>query len=420
MAALVFLGLLWTAAGEARAAPRLKHRLYIAPDEIRTLDTRTLAELLVRRIHEECDLAGAAAPEGKPVGDDAELIMMIPQNVIGSIVTYGFLNQHNARTSHGVYTVSARFAAERELAMSRLPYSHKGKELLPKYALLLVKRDDFGTFPLPSRYGPVAVVFKDEVMKRATWTYADSSDFHFKAGRFSRGGAGNPVLTHTALYRRKPEDKNKCGNYCEAQIWGRLSLEDVDHLMIRDAEPVTAALLNSGLRVYRYSTAPGVPYIRGELLSEGRAGAPSAPEEASSPAAANHLKDRERASLSEEALLARNEGSASDIGELAARPKSAGIVRELTTASSSKDPELRASALYGLSELPWKEFRAFLVAGLKDKSALVNTEAVAFASEHRDDAEIAGLLKDLKNRPERDLLETVDWLERSSKPRFCE
>jgi len=413
MRRIVALALLPLAMG-AQAAPRLEHRLWISPGELRTMDTRTLAELLVRRIHEECDLAGAAQPEGKPVGDDAELVMMIPQRVIGSIAKYGFLNQHAARLSGGVYTLSARFAAERELAMSRLPYSHKGKELLPKYALLLAKRDDFGAFPLPTRYGPVAIVFKEEVKKRATWTYADSSDFHFKAGRFSRGGADNPVLTRTALYRRKPEDKNRCGHYCEAQIWGKLTFADVDYAMLRDSEPVSAELLSSGLRVYRYSTAPGVPYVRGELLSAG------APATASGPAPENYLMDLERAALGDEALIARSKGSASDIGELAARPKSAAVVRELRMALGSAQPEIRALALYGLSELPWKEFRSHLLEGLRDKSALVNTEAVAFASEHRDDEAVGRLLAELRRRPERELLETVDWLDRPGKPRFCE
>ena len=47
-----------------------------------------------------------------------------------------------------------------ELAMARLPYSERGRELLPKYAVLNVKKSGFGTFLLPERYGSVAIVLE--------------------------------------------------------------------------------------------------------------------------------------------------------------------------------------------------------------------------------------------------------------------
>jgi hypothetical protein len=435
---VLFLAAPPSSSGETRPAAALKHRFYISPEEIRAMDTRTLAELLVRRAHEECDLAGAPASTEKPVGDDSEIIMMIPPHVIDSVAKYGFLNQHATLTSQGVYLIPARFAAEQELAMARLPYSHKGKELLPKYALLLAKRPDFGSFPLPTRYGSVAVVFKKDVMKRATWTYADSSDFHFQAGRFRRGGAANPVLTHTGLYRRKPEDKNKCGNYCEAQIWGELTFEDVDYVMIRDTEPASPSLLDSGLRLYRYTSPIGAKtsYVRGELLSPGMSGKVHAPialgraaleketAAASSSAVKNHLQDHEHALMGDEELVGEITAAAPPaqqrlIGELAVRPKSAVVVQELKKALNSSDALIRSLALYGLSELSWEDFRPHLLEGLKDPSSYVNTQAIAFAAEHQGDEEIGRLLKDLKKRSPRELLETEDWLDRLSNIHFC-
>lgn len=417
-----------------QAAPVLAHRFSISPDELRASETRVLAEALVRRLHEECDLAGAPAPGEKPAGDDAELVMMIPAGVIASVAEFGFLNQHETLTTQGVYSIPARFAAERELAMARLPYSRKGRQLLPKYALFVANRADFGSFPLPTRYGGVAVVFKKDVLKRATWTYADTADFRFLAGRFSRGGAANPVLAHTARYRRKPEDKNKCGNYCEAQIWGELTFEDVDYAMIAGSEPVTSALAGSGLRVYRFTPDADAPagFARGELLFPGdpaKIRAISAPDRAelarraaaaSEPAIKNHLEDLERALLPEAELVARGASSAADFGELAARPKSAAVVRALGEALRGADPAARAAALYGLSELPWEEFRPFVLEGLRDANSQVNTEAVAFAAEHRDDADAAPLLDALGRRPARELLETSDWLDRPRKARFCD
>jgi HEAT repeat protein len=141
---------------------------------------------------------------------------------------------------------------------------------------------------------------------------------------------------------------------------------------------------------------------------------------ASDPAVKNQLKDLERALLLEAELLGRDVVSASDIGELAVRPKSIAVVQELKKALNATDPGTRVSALYGLSELPWDEFRPHLLEGLKDKSPLVNTEAIAFASEHQDDEEVVRLLNDLRTRPPRELLETSDWLDRLRKPRFCE
>lgn len=404
------------------AAP-LEHRFYISPAEIRSSDTRTLGELLVQRLHSECDLAGSPASGEKPVGDGADLIMMVQARTMASIVKYGFLNQHATLTTQGVYRIPDRFEAEQELAMARLPYSRKGKELLPKYALFVPNRADVGSFPLPTRYGGVAVVFKKAVMKRATWTYADSSDFRFLAGRFNRGGAANPVLTRTALYRRKPEDKNTCGNYCEAQIWGALSIEDVDYLMLADSEPASPELLESGIRVYRFSPSADAParYVRGELLSPG--GAAHTRREAagaSEAAIKNHLKYLERSSLPEADLIARAPYSLSDIGELAARSKNPAVVRALEGAWKTGDPETRSLALYGLSELPWADFKPLLLDALKDKSSLINVEAIAFAAEHQDDPKIVRRLGDLRKRPERELLVTSDWLDRLSKPKMCE
>lgn len=415
----VLLGLILTAAGESRAAPQLKHRFHVAPDEIRALDTRTLGEMLVQRLHRECDLAGSPAAEGSPVGDDSEIVMMVPSETVASIVTHGFLNQHETLTTQGVYTIPARFEAEQELAMIRLPYSHKAKELLPKYALLIARRPDFGVFPLPTRYGSVAVVFKKKVMKRATWTYADSSDFHFQAGRFNIGGVANPVLTHTRLYRRKPGDTNKCGNYCEAQIWGKLTFEDVDYLMIRDTEPIPASLLESGLRVYRYSSPvnASAPYVRGELVTSGADG--MEPPVGPSLAVKNHLSDGERASLGD-AELAAGGLSASVVGELGARPKNAAVVQELMNAAGAAEPWIRSLALYGLSELPWSEFRPHLLQGLKDANPLVNSQAIALSAEHQDDAEVSSLLGGLRRRSVQELLATSDWLDRLAKPRICE
>src|SRR5438445_2334340 len=115
------LVLLLALAGPGRAA-ELRHRLYIGPEEIRALDTRALAELLVERIHRECDLSGASPRGGTVLGDDAELIMMVQGRLFDSIARVGFLNQHQTGTTLGMHRESDRFEAEQELVMLRIPF----------------------------------------------------------------------------------------------------------------------------------------------------------------------------------------------------------------------------------------------------------------------------------------------------------
>jgi hypothetical protein len=426
--ALLALFLAVASSGRAAAppAPALKHRFYIGPEEIRALDTRTLAKLLVDRIHRECGLAGAPSSGEKILGDDSDLIVMVPARVLDSIAGFGFLNQHQTLTSGGQHRELDRFETEQELAMLRLPFGEKGRELLPKYAVLDAKKEGLGTFRLPTQYGGVAVVFKKEVGERATWTYADSLDYSRKTGRFDRGGAANPVLARTLLDEKKKEDRNRCGNYCEAQIWGGLSLSDARYVMIRGSEPIPGAISRAGLPVYDYavpeSTSAVVDATRTAQYVRGAQRAA-----ASAPAARDRLA---RAVPNDEALAAAVESASSEpgedgafaprerlIGELAARAKSPVVVRELEKVFASGGAQAKALALYGLSELPWSDFKPRLIEALSAAKGPLLISAVAFSAEHRDDADVAARLQALKRGPESDASE---WLERFDKTRLCE
>src|SRR5437879_5688028 len=99
--------LLLALSGIVRAA-ELKHRFYISPEEMRALDSRTLAKLLVERVHRECDLAGAPSAGGKVLGDDAALIMMVPAGKFDAIARGGFLNQHQTHATGGDHRESDR------------------------------------------------------------------------------------------------------------------------------------------------------------------------------------------------------------------------------------------------------------------------------------------------------------------------
>jgi hypothetical protein len=401
---------LFLAAAPARAA-ELKHRFYVAPDEIRELDSRALAELLVARIRRGCDLAGAPPSGGSVLGGDAEMILMVPARLLDLIARDGFLNRHQTETTGGFDRERDRFETEQELAMLRLPFGEKGRELLPKYAVLDVKKAGLGTFRLPTQYGSVAVVFKKEIAARATWTYADSLDYSRKSGRFDAGGDDNPVLTRTFLYERKGGDRGRCGNYCEAQIWGKLGLGDVAYAMVSASEPVPGALIRAGVPVYDYSVPDSTvavvdagrtaQYVRGAL----RSAAPSA--SADSPPSPLAAAREESAAFSPRQRL---------VGELAERAKSPGVFISLEKEFASGDDQTRALALYGLSELPWSAFKPRLLEALRAPKGPLLIEAVAFAAERRDDADVAARLAALRRGAKTD---AAEWLERLDKARLC-
>jgi hypothetical protein len=440
------LALLLLAPASARAeGGGFKRRLYLAPEEIRSADSRTLAARLVERLRRECSPPASAAETGGPVGDDAELIMMIPASAVASILSDGFRNRHETLTTGGQDRGTDRFEAEQELAMARLPYDARGRELLPKYALLNVLRSGFGAFALPARYGTVAVVFKKEVMSRATWTYADSLDHSLSAGRWTRDKRANPVLARTLLEPRAVGDPRACVNYCEAQIWGGLGWSDVEYAMVRGTEPVPAALLASGAPVYRYtvSTEPAAAFApwqtaqfeRGKrVMAMPGALAPTGTDVSSASAAGENLRrGLADAALDDASLIARIDvSSAADaerlrlIGELAVRLKTAPVARALSGLLRSSDETTRALALYGLSELPWADYKPSLLAGLDDPGWTVQISAIALAAERRGDADVERGLEGLRSRsafpndmghPHAE--DVAEWLSRLDAPRFC-
>lgn len=430
------------------SAAGLRHRFHISPGEIRSVDTRVLAERLVERIHRACESSGREEAERRPAGKDADLLMMVPQEAFASISRHGFLNQHVTLTTRGFNHTRERFLTEQELAMLRLPYSHQGRKFLPKYALLDLKRSDMGTYHLPSRYGGAAVVFKRRVLDRATWTYADSLDFSQKTGRFGQGGWTNPVLPRTARYRRKSIDRNACVNYCEAQIWGELTLEDVDYIMVRATEPVLSTIVETGLPIYRFftSTSSAAPmpagrmalYTRGEQVSPGRAQRKH--ENPVIPAPAGLEESVEFASLTDAELVRRysvETDTASPVvmprrirllGEISTRPKGDVILRALEDATRSGDPMARALALYGLSELPSRDFKPHLLTALEDPNPAVVIEAVALAADMLADPEVAAALNALqqgisqrKRKPsDKDASDIQEWLDRLDRASLCQ
>jgi|GEM_PF-2158880 len=433
LAALLFCA----CAGSAGAQEaELRHRFYISSDELREADLRAVATALVARIRRECDEAGEIVGAA-PLAGGYEFVVMVPPEALDSIAREGLRNQHETTTSGGDARPMARYEAEQELAMLRLPYDARGRALLPKYAILSARGPKMGSFRLPTRYGTVALVLAPAAAARATWTYADSLDFSRTAGLFEPGGPGNPVLPRTVSYRRRAGDENMCGNYCEAQIWGPVGLSDVAYAMIPSSAPIPPALLRAGLTVYRYaetvsSSERTALFVRGEKAA-GPA-APAAEAAPPSPAEEGLRRGREASALEPEALVAAVGEAvglerARLVGELASRPLSPRVRAALEKLSRSDDPVERELALAGLAAEPWADFKRRLIAGLRDQSPVVAIEAVALAAERRGDPDVARALNDLlafasrqarEPRTASDFAPLVEWLHRLGKKRLCD
>ena len=434
-----WLAVLLLAAPARAAAPSAL--LAVTPEEIRTTPTRVLAEAVVARVRRECDEAGPAAGEAPAAG--ARLVMMVPAKVFPAIARFGFLNRHQTGTTGGEDRLAERFEEEQELAMARLPYDLKGRELLPKYAFLDAPDRGLGRFLLPRRYGEVAVVFKSSTAARATWTYADSLDFSRRDGRADLGPS-NPVLPHTLSYRRRAGDRQRCVNYCEAQIWGELRLDDVDYVMIPEGAPVPRGAARAGLAVYRYSVpkstaAAGAPartlvYRRGARVKTARdEELPSDAEFRAMPELAGLRDAFAEARLTDEQAAARLNESRDPAerlrltGTLAARRKTPPVNGALSLAFRDADPSVRSVALHGLMEAPETVVAVLLGQAARDPDWRVRVSAAALSADFRSDPAVAAARDALKADSERRLADPADdraavvleWLSRADRPRLC-
>ncbi|MFI5351275.1 MAG: hypothetical protein ACHQ2Z_17150, partial [Elusimicrobiota bacterium] len=188
-----------------------------------------------------------------------------------------------------------------------------------------------------------------------------------------------PMLARTFLYERKKEDRNRCGNYCEAQIWGKLTLDDVAYAMIPESDPVPAALRRTGIPVYSYT----VPDSTSAVVDAGRT--------------AQYVRG---------ALRSPQSAVEADVSvpDAPLAPPDLG------------EAQAPALALYGLSDRPWAVFKPRLLEGLDAAPGPLLISAVAFAADHRDDPDVAARLDRLRRAPQSPASE---WVERLAKPRLC-
>ncbi len=377
--------------------------LSLSAEEVRSADPRALARAIVARIKTDCD--DAQAPVGpSPLGAGVRISVMVPAAALGSIAEFGLRNQHETASGGGKIAPAVRFEAEQELAMLRLPYGARGRALLPKYAFL--SSEALGNPSPPTRYGGVELVLKSEVESRATWTYADSLDFWRRAGLYEPEGEANSVLPHSFSYRRRPRDHNSCVNYCEAQIWGPVTLDDVAYAVVPEGVTVPA------------SFSRRTRIVRG----------PRAAADARAAPVDGLRRGLAQAALSDAQLIAAVAASSgSELGRLAGdlseRPSTLAIRAAFARLSKSRDALAREIALYGLASGPWEQFKPHLLVALRDDEPAVVIEAAALALPRRSESEVAEALKSLRaglgRFEDSDRRRIAEWLDRMTAPALC-
>ncbi len=427
--------------------PSLRHRAFIGPEEIRTMDVRVLAELLVERLHKECDLPRSKIEDSSGIHDQSEIIIMVPIGSLAGIAKYGFLNQHHTKNTRGIKSQATRFDLEEEISLLRLPYSDRGRDLLPKYAAFNVKRGDFGQFAMPEEYGDVAMVLKPDVKKRTTWTYDDS----LLTG--SEGYRSNPKLypPRTTRYKKTDSDNSQCAIYCEAQIWGDLNLQDVAYLMVKKDAALPPNLSKFGIPVYEYSPyseeKQALQYTRGKLL-QAATSPPTSPPKLSAEEIAgrlssswipeverNILTSRKHAQWTDQQLLMqlnftmamettedKSEFNETNylVAELATRPKTQKVIEKLKRLLKSPNRFNQAQAAYGLSELPWSDFKPLLLQCLKSTSNYVRQKCVGLAGDHLEEPDVKNALNELANSKAYGSEIIKDWIAKLRANRLCD
>ncbi|RZA06767.1 MAG: HEAT repeat domain-containing protein [Proteobacteria bacterium] len=432
---------------EAIGKSSFSRRGYLTPAEALATDPILLAEALVARLERECE--ATRPPLGRGEEFSADISMVVSSKALPFIAEQGFANQHLTNTSGGLLQTNKRLRKEEMLIGMQLPYGSKLREILPKYALLNVHRDDVGKFGVPDFYGDVSVVFNDDVKKRTTFTRADS---------MVRDFTDNPEEFPPRTMNHKFDTARpwQCSGYCEAQVWGPLTLRDVKHLMVQKGTVLSPDLKSLGLPIYEYEGVPTRDVTReakdayaksgqatmqkiGAKIWDGGARASADPISLAEPPAAvkNIQANRALAEASTEALkqqfaelpyqpiTAENPADsfsprAKAFAEISSRGLGAGGEAFLRKGLSDIDPLVRREALLGLSDLSAAKLKPLILSKLKDKDRNVIFRAVVMAADFKGDPKIEAAVKSaLKMKQPADAELAAELWKRLRQPTFC-
>ena len=191
-------------------------------------DSRVAARELISKIETQ-DLNRPLDPN-VPTYDfynDSKIILAFQMKYFPLIKKNGFLNQFQVNHSINMDRKN-RQKVEDELSGTKLkrykslkdPYNY----LRPKYAYLTLDKESgykaTGGIHINSNYGQIYAKFKDEVKDRSTFTGGDSL---YMIGA-KKGSARS--------FRATQSDTTDVYQYWEAQVWGELTLDDVDYVLV--------------------------------------------------------------------------------------------------------------------------------------------------------------------------------------------
>lgn len=178
---------------------------------------------------------------------DTKIVMEVPLNILHKIRKDGFLNTHQTNTSSAWKDLKWRKLREQLFFRIKLPSKNLSKrlkkkidELLPKYAYVIPSlnaEEYLGKSPM-SGYADTLVIFKNSIKKRSTITNGDSLFGIGSAGllAFDNSKYILPPLTFYATNFTSGNYPNefleRTESYIEAQIWGKLTMTDVDYIIL--------------------------------------------------------------------------------------------------------------------------------------------------------------------------------------------
>ncbi|MGK5089797.1 hypothetical protein WDW86_19780 [Bdellovibrionota bacterium FG-2] len=199
-------------------------------------DSKTIARNLVLRLEK---LRGDKRSDTSPNGSyydfckDTSIKLVFPEKVIEGVIKSGFLNSHQTRRFAGDTNMGVPESKMAGVVMfAPEEFKRRAYEVLPKYAYLSMEKQNPQIWKsrLDRQYGNVVAVMKDEIKDRVTFSAGNSYMIQEGVRPLSYK---TPAPFVEPDYERWPILENReWGHHWEAQIWGKLGIEDVAYFMV--------------------------------------------------------------------------------------------------------------------------------------------------------------------------------------------
>ncbi len=231
-------------------------------------DTRKIAVSLISRMYNQREKMRNFQMDQSNLKyalfDDTKVLMTVPTSLLSKISKNGFLNTHQTKTSSAWLDPEWRTRRESMFFRLRFPVTTKkikaiSDELSPKYAYVIPKTGVKYLGPsIMANYSDAIVVFKDQVKMRSTVTQDDSL---FGPGSFGLSDTEDlgfmlPPVTFYSLNHKTNsgfgdtwfQNKSPDLGYIEAQIWGKLTFDDVDYIILGCYQKLSSVEIDKAIK----------------------------------------------------------------------------------------------------------------------------------------------------------------------------